>query len=152
MMKAPDISFVHLGISVEHLRNSISVFGFEIAYYGIIIGIGMLTGIWIAQSDARRRGQNPDDYVDFALYAIIFSIIGARLYYVAFEWDSYKDNLLQILNLRAGGLAIYGGVIGAVLTLIVYTRVKKIILFFHGGQWMFGSDRRSDHWQVGEFL
>ena len=101
MMKAPDISFAHLGISIEHLRNSISVFGFEIAYYGIIIGIGMLTGIWIAQSDARRRGQNPDDYVDFALYAIIFSIIGARLYYVAFEWDSYKDNLLQILNLRA---------------------------------------------------
>lgn len=129
MMKAPDISFVHLGISIEHLRNSISVFGFEIAYYGIIIGIGMLTGIWIAQSDARRRGQNPDDYVDFALYAIIFSIIGARLYYVAFEWDSYKDNLLQILNLRAGGLAIYGGVIGAVLTLIVYTRVRKLSFF-----------------------
>ena len=129
MMKAPDISFAHLGISIEHLRNSISVFGFEIAYYGIIIGIGMLTGIWIAQSDARRRGQNPDDYVDFALYAIIFSIIGARLYYVAFEWDSYKDNLLQILNLRAGGLAIYGGVIGAVLTLIVYTRVRKLSFF-----------------------
>lgn len=129
MMKAPDISFVHLGISIEHLRNSISVFGFEIAYYGIIIGIGMLVGIWIAQSDARRRGQNPDDYLDFALYAIVFSIIGARLYYVAFEWDNYKDDLIQIFNLRAGGLAIYGGVIAAVLTLFVYTRIKRLSFF-----------------------
>lgn len=128
-MKAPDISFVHLGISIEHLRNSISVFGFEIAYYGIIIGIGMLVGIWIAQSDARRRGQNPDDYLDFALYAIVFSIIGARLYYVAFEWDNYKDDLIQIFNLRAGGLAIYGGVIAAVLTLFVYTRIKRLSFF-----------------------
>ena len=129
MMEAPDISFVHLGINIEHLRNSISVFGFEIAYYGIIIGIGMLVGIWIAQADAKRRGQNPDDYLDFALYGIIFSIIGARLYYVAFEWDSYKDNLLQIFNLRAGGLAIYGGVIAGVLTLIIYTRKRKLSFF-----------------------
>lgn len=126
MIPAADISFVHLGIDIEHLRNSISVFGFPIAYYGMIIGTGMLAGIWVAQSDAKRRGQNPDDYLDFALYAIIFSIIGARLYYVAFEWDNYKDNLLQILNLRAGGLAIYGGVIAAVITLLVYTKVKKL--------------------------
>lgn len=129
MITAADISFVHLGIKIEHLRNSISVFGFPIAFYGLIIGLGMLAGIWVAQSDAKRRGQNPEDYLDFALYAIIFSIIGARLYYVAFAWDNYKDNLIQILNLRAGGLAIYGGVIAAVLTLIVYTRVKKLSFF-----------------------
>lgn len=129
MITAADISFVHLGIEIEHLRNSISVFGFPIAFYGLIIGMGMLAGIWVAQSDARRRGQNPEDYLDFALYAIIFSIIGARLYYVAFAWDNYKDNLVQILNLRAGGLAIYGGVIAAVITLTVYTRVKKMSFF-----------------------
>ena len=121
-----DLSFVHLGITIEHMKNSISVFGFRIAFYGIIIGIGMLAGIWVAQSDAKRRGQDPDIYLDFALYAIIFSIIGARLYYVIFSWDNYKDDLLQIFNLRAGGLAIYGGVIGAVLTLIVFTRVRKL--------------------------
>ena len=56
MLTAADIRFVHLGLEIEHLRNSISVFGFRIAFYGIIIGIGMLAGIWIAQSDARRRG------------------------------------------------------------------------------------------------
>ena len=126
-MAEADISFVHLGITIENLKNQISVFGFSIAYYGIIIGIGMLTGIWVAQNDAKRRGQDPDIYLDFALYGIIFAIIGARLYYVIFEWDMYKDNLLQIFNLRAGGLAIYGGVIGAVLT--VFTR-KRMVSFF----------------------
>lgn len=125
----PDISFVNLGITIEHLRNSITIFGFRIAFYGIIIGIGMLAGMAVAFSAAKRRGQDPDMYLDFALYAIIFSIIGARLYYVIFEWDMYKDNLLQILNLRAGGLAIYGGVIGAVLTLLVFTRIKKVSFF-----------------------
>ena len=129
MLTAADIRFVHLGLEIEHLRNSISVFGFRIAFYGIIIGIGMLAGIWIAQSDARRRGQDPDLYLDFALYGIIFSIIGARTYYVIFDWDNYKNDLIQIFNLRAGGLAIYGGVIAGVLTLLVFTRVKKLSFF-----------------------
>ncbi|MDD3252000.1 MAG: prolipoprotein diacylglyceryl transferase [Lachnospiraceae bacterium] len=128
-MEGADISFVHLGIAIQHLRNSVSVFGFRIAYYGIIIGLGMLAGIWIAQSDAKRRGQDPELYMDFALYGIVCSIIGARIYYVVFEWDYYKENLMQIFNLRAGGLAIYGGVIAAVLTMIVYTRIKKVSFF-----------------------
>lgn len=128
-MEVFDISFVHLGITIQNLRNSISVFGFRIAYYGIIIGMGMLAGIWMAQADAKRRGQDPEVYLDFALYGIIFSIIGARLYYVIFEWDFYKDNLLEILNLRGGGLAIYGGVIAAVLTMITFTRIKKLSFY-----------------------
>ena len=128
-MNGADIRFVHLGITIHHLKSSISVFGFRIAFYGIIIGIGMLAGIWIAQSDAKRRGQDPELYLDFALYAIICSIIGARIYYVLFEWDYYKENLLQIFNLRAGGLAIYGGVIAGAITMIVYTRAKKVSFF-----------------------
>ena len=124
-MAEADISFVHLGITIENLKNQISVFGFSIAYYGIIIGIGMLTGIWVAQNDAKRRGQDPDIYLDFALYGIIFAIIGARLYYVIFEWDMYKDNLKNIFNIREGGLAIYGGVIAAVITFYVYVKIKK---------------------------
>ena len=128
-MNGADIRFVHLGITINHLKSSISVFGFQIAFYGIIIGIGMLAGLCIAQSDAKRRGQDPELYLDFALYAIICSIIGARLYYVIFEWDYYKNNLLQIFNLRAGGLAIYGGVIAGTITMIVYTRMKKVSFF-----------------------
>lgn len=128
-MNGADLSFVNLGITIDHMRNSVSIFGFRIAFYGIIIGLGMLAGIAVALSDAKRRGQDPDMYLDFALYAIIISIIGARAYYVIFDWDNYKDNLLQIFNLRAGGLAIYGGVIGAVLTLIVFTRARKQSFF-----------------------
>lgn len=124
-----DIAFPNLGISIAHLQNSITVFGFRIAFYGIIIGCGMLAGILLAQSDAKRRGQDPELYLDFALYAIIFAIIGARAYYVVFEWDAYKDDLLQIFNLRAGGLAIYGGVIASVLTLLVFVRRRKQSFF-----------------------
>lgn len=124
-----DLSFVNLGITIEHLPNSITVFGFRIAFYGIIIGLGILAGMAIACSDAKRRGQDPDIYLDFALYAIIFSIMGARAYYVIFDWANYKDDLLQIFNLRAGGLAIYGGVIAAALTLIVFTKKRKLSFF-----------------------
>lgn len=128
-MTGADISFINLGISIEHLKSSISIFGFRIAFYGIIIACGMLAGMWLAQSDAKRRGQDPELYLDFALYAIFFSIVGARMYYVVFEWDYYKEHLDQIINLRAGGLAIYGGVIAAILTLLVYTRIKKQSFF-----------------------
>lgn len=129
MTEGADVSFVHLGIAIEHLRNSISIGGFEIAFYGMIIGAGMLAGLYMAQRDARRRGQDPELYLDFALYAVIFSIIGARLYYVIFDWELYRDNPIEIFNLRAGGLAIYGGIIGAVLTLIVFTKVRKVSFF-----------------------
>ena len=130
MANTVDICFVHLGISIAHLQNGISIFGFRIAFYGIIIGgIGILAGLWVATNDAKRRGQEPELYLDFTLYAIIFSIIGARIYYVIFDWGNYKDDLLQILNLRAGGLAIYGGIIGAVLTLTIYTRIKRLSFF-----------------------
>ena len=124
-----DVSFPHLGIYIKHLVNHIDIFGFRIAFYGIIIALGMLAGINMACADAKRRGQNPEVYLDFAMYAIIFSIIGARTYYVIFEWDMYKNDLLQIFNLRGGGLAIYGGVIAAVITLIVFTKVKKQSFF-----------------------
>lgn len=124
-----DASFPHLGIYIKHLVNHVDIFGFRIAFYGIIIGIGMLAGINMASRDAKRRGQNPELYLDFAMYAIIFSIIGARIYYVVFEWDMYKNDLLQIFNLRGGGLAIYGGVIAGVTTLIVFCKVKKQSFF-----------------------
>jgi phosphatidylglycerol:prolipoprotein diacylglycerol transferase len=120
-----DIQFINLGFGISDLQKTFSVFGFEIAYYGLIIGIGMIAGVCLAMWDAKKRGQNPDLYLDFAMYAIIIAVIGARIYYVAFAWDSYKDNLWEIINIRNGGLAIYGGVIAAVLTLVVYARVKK---------------------------
>lgn len=119
------IAFPNLGIQLNHVGKSVSVFGFDIAFYGMIIGIGILAGVLVALQEAKRTKQDTEIYLDFAIYAVLCSIIGARIYYVAFSWDHYKDNLLQIFNLRQGGLAIYGGVIGAVLTLVIYTKVKK---------------------------
>lgn len=120
------IDFPNIGIHLSDVGNHITIFNFDIAYYGMIIGLGILTGIFIAAAEAKRTGQNPETYYDLAIYAVIFSIIGARAYYVVFSWDMYKGDLKSILNLRQGGLAIYGGVIAAVITVIVFARVKKL--------------------------
>lgn len=120
------IDFPNIGIHLKNVGKSLSVFGFDIAYYGMIIGIGILAGILVAMLRAKRTKQNPEDYIDLAIYAVIFGIIGARIYYVVFSWSMYKDDLLSILNIRQGGLAIYGGVIGAVITVFVFARVKKL--------------------------
>lgn len=124
-----DISFPNLGIYLDHVGKSIDVFGFEIAYYGIIIGTAILLGFLIATSEAKRTRQNPEDYLDMGIVGVIAGIAGARIYYVVFSWDMYKDNLLDILNLREGGLAIYGGVIGAVIAVFILARIKKLSPF-----------------------
>lgn len=124
-----NIDFPNLGIHLEHVGKTVTVFNFDIAYYGIVIGIGIVAGLAIAMWQARRTGQNPEDYIDLAMYAVIFGIIGARIYYVAFSWDMYKDDLLSILNIREGGLAIYGGVIAAVITVFIFAKWKKLSPF-----------------------
>lgn len=125
MMDVADIAFPHLGIYLENIPRSFSIFGFKIAFYGVIIGIGVLCGVLMASYVAKKENLDSELIWDFAIYAIIFSIIGARIYYVIFQWDMYKDNLANIFNLRNGGLAIYGAVIAAFTTLWVYCKVKK---------------------------
>ena len=120
------IDFPNIGIHLKSVGDHITVLGFDIAYYGMIIGLGILVGILIAALEAKRTRQNPEDYYDLAIYAVIFAIIGARIYYVIFSWDMYKDNLLSIFNIRQGGLAIYGGVIAAVITVFVFAHVKGL--------------------------
>ena len=124
-----NISFPNLGIYLEHVGKNVSVFGFKIAYYGIIIGCAILIGFMIATSEAKRTRQNPDDYLDMGIIGVIAGIVGARAFYVIFSWDMYKNDLLDIFNLREGGLAIYGGVIGAVIAVFVLARVKRLSPF-----------------------
>ncbi len=119
------IRFPHLGLTLNP-GKSFTVFGIEIAYYGVIIALGMLAGALVAYREAKKTGQKVDDYIDFTLYTLIAAIIGARIYYVIFEWDYYSAHPLEIFNLRAGGLAIYGGVIASALTLFIFTKVKKL--------------------------
>ena len=120
-----EINFPNLGIYLDHVGKNISIFGFSIAYYGIVIVIGMMIAIWIAQREAKRTGQNPEQYLDLAMIGIAAGILGARIYYVIFAWDYYKDDLLSIFNIRQGGLAIYGGIIGACIAVVIYSRKKK---------------------------
>ena len=120
-----DISFPYLHIYLKDVPKSFEFFGITIAMYGVIIGIGVVLAMLLVSRQAKKSGQNPDDYYDLAIYLIIFGIIGARLYYVIFSWDMYKDNLLSIFNIREGGLAIYGGVIAGFVTMCVYCRIKK---------------------------
>ena len=120
------IDFPNIGIHLEHVGKTLSVFGFDVAYYGIIIGAAIMIGFWATMKEAERTGQNPDSYLDMGLIGVVCGIAGARIFYVIFSWEDYKDNLLQIFNLRGGGLAIYGGVIAAVITVFVMARVKKL--------------------------
>lgn len=138
MMGAGDIAFPHLHIYLTDVPKTFSVFGFSIAFYGLIIGIGVMAGVLMAVREAKITGQDPDIYWDFSIYAIFFSILGSRIYYVAFSWDQYKDNLLAILNLRNGGIAIYGTVIAAFLTAAVYCRIKKLSFFQLGDTGVMG--------------
>ena len=120
------IDFPNVGIHLENVGKTISVFGFEIAFYGMVIGLSVVAGILMATYLAKKSGQDPDIYYDLAIYEVIISVIGARIYYVVFSWDSYKNDLLSIFNLREGGLAIYGAVLAALITAIVYCKVKKL--------------------------
>jgi len=120
-----NIRFPNLGIELKNVPTGIDIFGFRIAFYGMIIGFGMLCGFLIAEWIAKKTGQDPELYLDFALIAIVVSVIFTRLGYVVFSWDEFKDNLLEIFNLRSGGLMIYGGIFGAILSAVVFSRVKK---------------------------
>lgn len=121
-----NINFPNLNIFLEDVGKNIMVGDFAIAYYGIIIACGMMAGVLLAATIAKRSGQDPDIYYDVAIYGIISALVGARLYYVAFKWEYYSQDLSRILNVREGGLAIYGGVIAAVITVYIYARIKKI--------------------------
>ena len=120
------IEFPNLGIHLENVGKTLTIFQFDIAYYGIVIGLGIVAGLLVAMYVAKRTKQEPENYIDLAMFAVVFGIIGARIYYVVFSWDMYKDHILSIFNIREGGLAIYGGVIAAVITVFVFARVKKL--------------------------
>lgn len=128
-MNSGDISFPHLGIELHNVPWGFDVFGIHIAWYGVMIMLGMIAGFLTALWQAKKEGIDTELVWDFVVPAVLISVIGARIYYVAFFWELYKDDPLSILNIREGGLAIYGGVIAAILTCKVFTKIKKIPFF-----------------------
>ncbi|MCR5501894.1 MAG: prolipoprotein diacylglyceryl transferase [Lachnospiraceae bacterium] len=125
-MSVTDISFPNLGIFLTDVPQSFSVFGFRIYLYSICIALGMAAGFFTSLQIAKRTGQDKEIYWDFTFRAIIVSVICARIYYVIFRWDDFKGNLLSVFALREGGLAIYGGVIGAFIRIFLFARRRKI--------------------------
>lgn len=125
------IFFPNLGIVLRNIGNHISVFGIEIKFYGIVITIGFILAYFLVVNEAKRTGQNPENYLDLMLVILIPSILGARIYYILFSLDSYivkgdiKATILGMLNIREGGLAIYGGIIGGVIAAVIFCKVKK---------------------------
>ena len=100
-MGVKDIAFPNLNIYLENVPKRFEIFGIEIALYGVIIGVGMLLSLCLIAYIAKKSGQNADFYWDMAIITVISGVIGARLYYVIFSWDSYKNDLLSILNVTS---------------------------------------------------
>lgn len=102
------------------------IFSISVRWYGIFIATGMVLGTLLAIRESRRIGFDEDELINLLLFAIPIAIIGARLYYVIFEWQYYQWDIMKIINIREGGLAIHGGIIGGVLTAIVFCKVRGI--------------------------
>lgn len=124
-----DIWFPNLGLYLHDVPQSFTVFGFRIALYGVIIGIGIICAFLLMSKSCKKMNVPEDDIYDMGIWLILFGVIGARLYYVIFMWDYYKNNLASIFNIRQGGLAIYGGVIAGLIAEIIYCKVKKKNMF-----------------------
>ena len=108
------------------LPRALQIGSLSIHLYGIIIACGLLLAVIYGCKRCKRFGFSEDDLLDGVLFIVPFAILCARLYYCIFEWDTYKDNLISILHIWNGGLAIYGGVIGAAVGVLVFSKVKKI--------------------------
>ncbi len=121
------ISFPSLGIEVNPGRT-LSLGPLTIHYYGLIIAIGMLLGMLYACKRGKTFGLKEDDILDGFLWVTPFAIVCARIYYVAFSWADYKDDPISVFYIWEGGIAIYGSVIGAILGMWVFSRVKKVKL------------------------
>lgn len=127
------VTFPGLGLAFQLDRIAVEVFGLPVYWYGVIIATGFLLAVLVCYKLAPRFGIKSDDFIDFLFFAVPLGIIGARLYYIVFYLDQFRvDGALsfaEMLNVRKGGLAIYGGIIAGVITLIVFCKVKKLNFF-----------------------
>lgn len=119
------IIFPNLHITLNNVEKGFYIGSFFIAFYGVIIAIGMLVGVSFILKEAKRVGFDEDKFLDICIITIVVGVIGARLYYVIFAWEHYKDNFLSIFNIRQGGLAIYGGVLAGIACVAVLCKLRK---------------------------
>ena len=126
MFLASPITFPNLGITVNPNPVAFTLFGKDIYWYGIIIAMGFLLAVCYMMYRAKSFGLTQDDVLDMVLWAVPIGVVCARLYYCIFYWELYADDPISIVYIWEGGLAIYGGIIGGAITLLVVAKVKKI--------------------------
>lgn len=120
-----DISFPNLGLYLSNLPNGITLFGREIKFYAVIIAAGFVIALLLSYREAKKTGQDQELYLDAFLVTVIPTVLGARLYYVIFSWDSFKNDWKSIFAIWEGGMAIYGGILTGVLVIYIFSKVKK---------------------------
>ena len=122
------ISFPGLGLELGDIPTGFAIGSLNIRFYGVVIAIGLLLAVFYGLKRSKEFGLKEDDILDGVLGIVPFAIICARLYYCAFKWDIYAADPLKILFIWEGGLAIYGGVIGAAIGVVIFSRIKKVKL------------------------
>lgn len=121
-----EITFPNLGIAINPSRVAFNLFGKDVYWYGIIIALGFVLAVVYATRRAKQFGLTEDRILDMLFVAVPASIICARLYYCVFYWERYADDPISVLYIWEGGIAIYGAVIGAVVSVLLYCKVKKV--------------------------
>ncbi len=124
-----NVQFPGLGISLNIDPVAFSIGDFSVYWYGIIIGVGFILALYFALKNLKNFGIKSDDFIDCVITGFIFGIIGARLYYVIFKWDYYSQNLNELFAIHNGGLAIYGGIISALVSGCIVAKIKKVPVF-----------------------
>lgn len=121
-----EISFPGLGLELNPSNVAFSLGGKNFYWYGIIIAVGFLLAVVYAVRRSRQFGLTQDNIIDMLICAVPAAIVCARAYYCIFKWENYQSDPIRVLFIWEGGLAIYGGVIGAVLAVVIYTKVAKV--------------------------
>ena len=119
------IQFPNLGINLDYVGKSIQIFGFEITFFGLVIALGMLLGMGFVILEAKRCGENKDDYLEMMIISLLLGVVGSRMLYVLCSWNLYKGNIIEIFNVRNGGLTFYGGLFGGMLGAAIYCGVRR---------------------------
>ena len=128
VLERDQVIFPKLGIDLTVHETAFTIFGLEIKWYGLIITVGLMLAMIYGFSQMKKYGVDPDRALDAVIGGVIGGLVGARAYYVIMSWDSYKDDLTSIFNIRNGGLAIYGGIIGALLVGGIIAKIRKVKL------------------------
>lgn len=107
-------------------RVAFVLFGIPVMWYGLIIGVGAMIALWLAVQLEKREGLPEGVVLDWFAWGLFFGILGARVYYVAFQWEHYRGDIWRIINIRGGGLAIHGAILAGILTTVIFCKKKKV--------------------------